>query len=101
MTDRNPLYRRQRFPAEIIAHAVWLYFRFPLSLRMLEDILAARGIIVSDHQPVRRRERIMKRFKSKRHLQHFVSTHDPIANLFYIPRHDTHPTIIANRAQRR
>lgn len=52
MTDRDPLYRRHRFPAEIIAHAVWLYFRFPLSLRMVEDLLAARGIIVS-HQTVR------------------------------------------------
>ena len=210
MTDRDPLYRRHRFPAEIIAHAVWLYFRFPLSLRMVEDMLAARGIIVShqtirlwaekfgrtfanqirqrsrgrlgdkwhldevvisirgkkhwlwravdqdgfvlevpvqsrrdakaakrlmrkllkgqgrsprvmitdklrsyaaakqeimpdvehrshkglnnraenSHQPIRRRERIMKRFKSKRHLQLFVSIHDPIANLFHIPRHD-------------
>lgn len=206
MTDRDPVYRRHRFPAEIIAHAVWLYFRFPLSLRMVEDLLAARGIIVShqtvrlwaekfgrtfaneirrrssgrlgdkwhldeavvsirgkkravdqdgfvlevlmqsrrnakaaqrlmrkllksqgraprvmitdklrsydaakrktmpgvehrchkglnnraenSHQPVRRRERIMKRFKSPRHLQRFVSIHDPIANLFYIPRHD-------------
>ncbi len=210
MTDRDPLYRRHRFPAEIIAHAVWLYFRFPLSLRMVEDMLAARGIIVShqtvrlwaekfgrafandirgrvsgrfgdkwyldevvisirgkkhwlwravnqdgfvldvlvqsrrnakaatrlmrkllrgqgraprvmitdklrsygaarreimpgvehrshkglnnraenSHQPIRRRERIMKRFKSTRHLQRFVSIHDPIANLFHIPRHD-------------
>jgi len=52
MTDRDPLYRRHRFPAEIIGHAVWLYFRFPLSLRMIEDMLAARGIIVS-HQTVR------------------------------------------------
>ncbi|MBY5558829.1 IS6 family transposase, partial [Rhizobium leguminosarum] len=33
----------------MIAHAVWLYFRFPLSLRMVEDMLAARGIIVT-HQ---------------------------------------------------
>ena len=33
-------------------------------------------------------ERIMKRFKSTRHLQRFVSIHDPIANLFHIPRHD-------------
>ncbi|MGZ2454338.1 transposase-like protein [Rhizobium ruizarguesonis] len=49
---RDPLYRRHRFPAEIIAHAVWLYFRFPLSLRMVEDMLAARGIIVT-HQTVR------------------------------------------------
>jgi len=47
MKDRDPLYRRHRFPAKIIAHAVWLYLRFPLSLRMVEDLLAARGIIVS------------------------------------------------------
>ncbi|MCF1464035.1 IS6 family transposase [Agrobacterium vitis] len=209
-SSRDPLYRRHRFAAEVIAHAVWLYFRFPLSLRMVEDLLAARGIIVShqtvrlwaekfgrhfandirkrsagrlgdkwhldevvitiggrkhwlwravdqdgfvidvlvqsrrnakaakrlmrklvkaqgraprvmitdkirsygaakrevipgvehrshkglnnraenSHQPVRRRERIMKRFKSTRHLQCFVSIHDPITNLFHIPRHD-------------
>jgi putative transposase len=208
--DRDPLYQRHRFPSEIIAHAVWLYFRFPLSLRMVEDLLAARGIIVShqtirmwaekfgrpfaneircrsagclgdkwhldevvvtiarkkhwlwravdqngfvldvlvqnrrnakaamrlmrkllqkqghvprvmitdklrsydaakrqvipsvehrshkglnnraenSHQPIRRRERIMKRFKSTRQLQRFTSIHDPIANLFHFPRHE-------------
>ncbi|OJF89638.1 IS6 family transposase [Pararhizobium antarcticum] len=207
---RNPLYRRHRFPAEVIAHAVWLYFRFPLRFRMVEDLLAARGITVShqtvrfwaekfgrhfandirrraagrlgdkwhldevvisigggkhwlwravdqdgfvldvlvqsrrntkaakrlvrkllkaqwhaprvmitdklrsygaakrnimpgvehrshkglnsraenSHQPTRRRERIMKGFKSARHLQRFVSIHDPVANLFHVPRHD-------------
>ena len=41
-----------RFPAEIISHAVWLYFRFPLSLRMVDELLAARGIVVS-HETVR------------------------------------------------
>ena len=40
----------------------------------------------NSHQPKRRRERIMKRFKSARHLQRFVSIHDPIANLFHFPR---------------
>ncbi|NEH33196.1 IS6 family transposase [Rhizobium ruizarguesonis] len=207
---RDPLYRRHRFPAGVIAHAVWLYFRFPLSLRMVEDLLAERGIMVThqtvrlwaekfgrhfaneirrrsagklgdkwhldevvitiqgkkhwlwravdqdgfvldalvqsrrnakaakrlmrnllkgqghlprvmitdklrsygaakrdimpsvehrshkslnnraenSHQPIRRRERIMKRFKSAGHLQRFVSIHDPIANLVHIPRHD-------------
>lgn len=49
---RDPLYRCHRFPAEVIAHAVWLYLRFPLSLRMVEDLLAARGVIAS-HQTVR------------------------------------------------
>ncbi|ARO32489.1 IS6 family insertion sequence transposase domain-containing protein (plasmid) [Rhizobium etli] len=165
MTDRDPLYRRHCFPAEVIAHAVWLYFRFPLSLQVVEDLLAARRIVdhpvglgtsgismkplfqsaarsigwravdhdgfvlevlvqsrrnakaanrlmgqgrspramITDklqsygaakreimrvehrshkgmnnraensHQPVRRRERIMKRFKSQPHLQRFVS----------------------------
>ncbi|AYM14691.1 hypothetical protein At1D1108_50650 (plasmid) [Agrobacterium tumefaciens] len=40
-------FRRHRFPAEIIAHAVWLYYRFPLSFRDVEDLLAERGIEVS------------------------------------------------------
>jgi putative transposase len=43
----TPRYKRHRFSAEIIAHAVWLYFRFPLSLRHVEDLLADRGIEVS------------------------------------------------------
>src|SRR3954467_4847797 len=45
-------YAGYRFPAEVISHAVWLYFRFPLSLRMVEEMLAARGILVS-HETVR------------------------------------------------
>jgi putative transposase len=45
-------YAGYRFPGEIISHAVWLYFRFPLSLRMVEEMLAARGILVS-HETVR------------------------------------------------
>src|SRR4029450_10136064 len=45
-------YAGYRFPGEIISHAVWLYFRFPLSLRMVEEMLAARGIDVS-HETVR------------------------------------------------
>src|SRR3954452_14591736 len=45
-------YAGYRFPGEVISHAVWLYFRFPLSLRMVEEMLAARGIAVS-HETVR------------------------------------------------
>mgnify|MGYP000409799893 CR=1 FL=1 len=45
-------YARHRFPPAIIQRAVWLYFRFPLSSRMVEDLLAERGIIVS-HQMIR------------------------------------------------
>src|SRR3954469_4724304 len=53
MTSTRPSsYAGYRFPAEVISHAVWLYFRFPLSLRMVEEMLAAHGIIVS-HETVR------------------------------------------------
>ena len=45
-SSRHP-YRGIRFPAEIIAHAVWLYHCFSLSLRDVELILAARGVTVS------------------------------------------------------
>src|SRR3954467_6739660 len=51
-TPACPSYAGHRFPAEIISHAVWLYFRFPLGLRMVEEMLAARGIIVS-HETIR------------------------------------------------
>jgi putative transposase len=209
-TNTSPLYHRHRFPPDVIAQAVWLYFRFPLSLRMVEDLLAERGITVShqtvrtwaekfgsqfaadirrrsagqfadkwhldevvitmsgkkhwlwravdqdgfvldvlvqsrrntaaakrlmrkllkrqgsaprvmvtdklrsygaakrevmpgvehrshkglnnrsenSHQPTRQRERGMKKFKSPGHLQRFLSIHDPIANLFHLPRHE-------------
>jgi putative transposase len=159
-TTKN-LYAGHRFPPELISYTVWLYFRFPLSLRMVEEMLAFRGIEVShetirqwglkfgqefaniirrrlsrpgdkllkrqcraprvmitdklgsygaakkeimpgvehrqhkglnnraenSHQPTRRRERQMKRFKSARHAQRFLSAHDQINNLFLLPRH--------------
>ena len=46
-------YKRHRFPPQIIAHAVWLYFRFPLSLRLVEEMLLERGIVVS-YETIRR-----------------------------------------------
>ena len=211
-TARDPLYQRHRFPPEVISHAVWLYFRFPLSLRMVEEMLATRGICVTyetvrqwgkkfgkafadqirqrapapgdkwhmdevvisiagephwlwravdqngivldvlvqrrrdtraaqrlmkrllksaiipprvmitdklrsygaarakmglqvehrqhkglnnraenSHQPTRRRERIMKRFKSARQAQRFLTVHDQVANLFHIPYPESVP----------
>ncbi len=51
-TSAVPSHVGHRFPAEIISHAVWLYFRFPLSMRMVDERLAARGIVVS-HETVR------------------------------------------------
>jgi putative transposase len=52
MTSARARYAGYRIPPEIISHTVWLYFRFPLGLRMVEELLAARGIIVS-HETVR------------------------------------------------
>ena len=48
----TPSYRGFRFPAEIISHCVWLYHRFPLSFRDVEEMMLQRGIVVS-HETVR------------------------------------------------
>src|SRR6267142_247115 len=47
MLDDVTRYPRYRFPPAIISHAVWLYYRFALSFRDVEDLLAQRGITVS------------------------------------------------------
>lgn len=47
MNAKTPSYYGCRFPSEIISHAVWLYYRFCLSFRDVEDLLAERGVIVS------------------------------------------------------
>ena len=47
MDETTSIYRDHRFPPLIISHAVWLYHRFNLSFRDVEDLLAERGIIVS------------------------------------------------------
>jgi hypothetical protein len=41
------LYHRHRFPAEIISHCIWLYYRFSLSFRDVEEMLAMRGVNLS------------------------------------------------------
>ena len=51
--NRPAMYRRHRFPPAIIQHAVWLYYRFNLSHRDIEDLLAERGITVS-YESIRR-----------------------------------------------
>jgi putative transposase len=53
MNSRKSLYHRHRFPQDIIRHAVWLYYRFCLSYRDVEDLLAECGINVS-YETVRR-----------------------------------------------
>jgi putative transposase len=50
----NPIsYARHRYPPDVIGHAVWLYLRFTLSYRDVEELLAERGLDVS-YETVRR-----------------------------------------------
>ncbi|WP_406384948.1 IS6 family transposase [Streptomyces sp. NBC_01618] len=53
VSSASPSYKGHRYPVEIIAHCVWLYFRFPLSFREVEELMLERGVIVS-HETVRR-----------------------------------------------
>jgi putative transposase len=50
--DKAPSYKGFRFPVEIIAHGVWLYHRFPLSFREVQEMMRERGVVVS-HETVR------------------------------------------------
>ena len=52
MNSHVSRYHRHRFPHQIISYAVWLFYRFSLSFRDIEDLLAERGVIVS-HKTVR------------------------------------------------
>ncbi|MDV9200538.1 IS6 family transposase, partial [Streptomyces sp. Wh19] len=47
MDSAPPSYKGHRYPVEIIAHCVWLYFRFPLSFREVEELMLERGVLVS------------------------------------------------------
>jgi len=47
VTAASSLYKGHRYPGEIIAHCVWLYHRFPLSFREVEEMMLARGVVVS------------------------------------------------------
>ena len=95
-------YKRHRFPPAIISYAVWLYFRFNLSHRDIEDLLAPRELIPNtihntaqyannraelSHQPTRVRERGMRRFKSTAQAQRFLNVHAAVYNLFNLGRH--------------
>ena len=50
---RTDLYKRHCFPAEIISHCVWLYHRFDMSFRAVEERLFERGVVLS-YETVRR-----------------------------------------------
>ena len=53
MTSAAPSYTRHRYPVEIIDHGVWLYFRFTLRFREVEEMMLARGVVVS-YETIRR-----------------------------------------------
>jgi putative transposase len=50
---RTDLYKRHRFPTEIISHCVWLYHRFDMSFRAVEELLFERGVVLS-YETIRR-----------------------------------------------
>ncbi|MFF1351734.1 IS6 family transposase, partial [Streptomyces sp. NPDC058322] len=53
MGSASPSYRGHRYPVEVISHWVWLYFRFPLGFREVEELMLERGVIVS-YETIRR-----------------------------------------------
>ncbi|MFI2511297.1 IS6 family transposase [Streptomyces sp. NPDC018972] len=53
MDNAPPSYKGHRYPVEVIARCVWLYFRFPLSFREVEELMLERGIVVS-YETIRR-----------------------------------------------
>ena len=53
MSTATPSYKGHRYPVEIINHCVWLYFRFPLSFREVEELMLVRGVAVS-YETIRR-----------------------------------------------
>ena len=53
MRTATASYKGHRYPVEILNHCVWLYFRFPLSFREVEELMLARGVVVS-YETIRR-----------------------------------------------
>ena len=105
-------YKRHRFPPDIISYAVWVYYGFNLShggepRKIVTDKLRSYGVahreIIPEaihdtsqyannraeqsHEPTRVRERGMRRFKSTRQAQRFLSAHAAVYNLFNLGRH--------------
>src|SRR5258706_77916 len=109
---KTPFYRFNSSP-EVIRLVVMMYVKYPLSLRNVEDLLHERGIDIcyetwrfwwnrfgpmftaeirrkrvdNSHQPLRRRERAMSRFRRMKTLQKFGSVHASVHNLFNQERH--------------
>jgi hypothetical protein len=52
VSSASPSYKGHRYPVEVIAHCVWLYFRCPLSFREVEELMLEHGVLVS-HETIR------------------------------------------------
>ena len=92
-TPRDPLYAGYRYPAELIGYAVWLYFRFPLSLRMVEAMLAARGISVTSYSlNARAPHAAIVRSHFCLHENHTIFSGYPAAGIHRICEASTEPT---------
>lgn len=75
---KTSIYSRHRFHPDIIRRAAWLYFRFNLSFRDVEDMMAERGVDVS-YETIRRWTDTFGVL--------YANAHGPIYNLFNIHRH--------------
>jgi len=104
-------YKRYRYPQEKISHAIWLYHRFTLSFRDIEEMLACRGIVVTYEtirqwclkltpsfakslrkkqgalEKTRQQQQQMRQFVSIAQAQRFLSCHGIINNHFRQQRH--------------
>lgn len=77
--NKSNIYKRYRFTSEIIQYAVWLYYRFNLSHRDIEDLLAERGIFVT-YESIRLR---CNKFGSK-YAARLRSKHQGYGDTFFI-----------------
>ena len=86
---RKLLKKHMRAPRVMITDKLRSYGAAKKDLKLGSEHRQHKGLnnrAENSHQPTRRRERQMKRFKSARQVQRFLSIHDPIANLFHVPR---------------
>jgi putative transposase len=85
LPDPSALYRRPRYPAEVITDTVWLYFRFNLSFRDAEDLIAEHGVKVSSEVAIH--------IRGGRHwLRRAVDQHGAVLDILVPSRRDRHAT---------
>jgi transposase-like protein len=86
--ENSNIYAGYRYPAQIISHAVWLYHRFTLSFRDIEEFMQYENNRCElSHQPTRQQEKQMRKFKLPRQAQRFLRCHAAVHNLFRPGRH--------------